>query len=87
MAPYLVMLTAFLGQPFLLEAFLSFLGFGVQEPTLAWGLMLHGGATSYAESAPWMAILPGIAISLAVFAFNPSGDALRDVLDPCLRNV
>jgi peptide/nickel transport system permease protein len=87
MAPYLIMLTAFLGQAILLEASLSFLGLGVQEPTPAWGLMLHGGATQYAESAPWMAIFPGIAISLAVFAFNLFGDALRDVLDPRLRNL
>jgi peptide/nickel transport system permease protein len=85
MAPYLVMLTAFLGQAILLEASLSFLGLGVQEPTPAWGLMLHGGATQYAESAPWMAIFPGLAISLAVFAFNLFGDSLRDVLDPRLR--
>jgi peptide/nickel transport system permease protein len=87
MAPYLIMLTAFLGQAILLEASLSFLGLGVQEPTPAWGLMLHGGATQYAESAPWMAIFPGLAISLAVFAFNLFGDSLRDVLDPRLRTV
>jgi peptide/nickel transport system permease protein len=87
MAPYLIMLTAFLGQAILLEASLSFLGLGVQEPTAAWGLMLHGGATQYAESAPWMAIFPGVAISLAVFAFNLFGDALRDVLDPRLRSL
>jgi peptide/nickel transport system permease protein len=85
MAPYLVIVTAFLGQAILLEASLSFLGLGVQEPTPAWGLMLHGGATQYAESAPWMAIFPGLAISLAVFAFNLFGDSLRDVLDPRLR--
>ena len=87
MAPYLIMLTAFVSQAILLEASLSFLGLGVQEPTPAWGLMLHGGATQYAESAPWMAIFPGIAISLAVFAFNLFGDSLRDVLDPRLRTL
>src|SRR5919106_1069961 len=87
MAPYLIMLTAFLGQAILLEASLSFLGLGVQEPIAAWGLMLRGAATQYAESAPWMAIFPGVAISLAVFAFNLFGDALRDVLDPRLRNL
>ena len=84
-APYLIMLTAFLGQAILLEASLSFLGLGVQEPTAAWGLMLQGGAEEYAESAPWLAIFPGIAISAAVFAFNLLGDSLRDVLDPKLR--
>jgi peptide/nickel transport system permease protein len=85
LAPYLIMLTAFLGQAILLEASLSFLGLGVQEPTPAWGLMLHGGASQYAESAPWMAVFPGLAISLAVFAFSLFGDSLRDALDPRLR--
>ncbi len=86
MAPYLIMITAFVGQAILLEASLSYLGLGVQEPTPAWGLMLQGGAEEYAESAPWVAIWPGIAISLAVFGFNLFGDALRDVLDPKLRS-
>ena len=85
MAPYLIMLTAFVGQAILLEASLSYLGLGVQEPTPAWGLMLQGGAEEYAESAPWVAVYPGIAISLAVFGFNLFGDALRDALDPKLR--
>ncbi len=85
LAPYLIMLTAFLGQAILLEASLSFLGLGVQEPTAAWGLMLRGAAVEFAETAPWMAIFPGLAISLAVFAFNLFGDSLRDALDPRLR--
>ncbi|HEY7362687.1 MAG TPA: ABC transporter permease [Methylomirabilota bacterium] len=85
MAPYLIMLTAFLGQAILLEASLSFLGLGVQEPIAAWGLMLRGAAVQFAESAPWMAIFPGLAISLSVFAFNLFGDSLRDALDPKLR--
>jgi peptide/nickel transport system permease protein len=87
MAPYLIMMTAFLGQAILLEASLSFLGLGVQEPTPAWGLMLRGAAVEFAEAAPWMAIFPGIAISLAVFAFNLFGDSLRDALDPKLRTL
>jgi peptide/nickel transport system permease protein len=86
MAPYLIMITAFVGQAILLEASLSYLGLGVQEPTPAWGLMLQGGAEEYATSAPWMAIFPGLAISLAVFGFNLFGDAVRDVLDPRLRS-
>jgi peptide/nickel transport system permease protein len=86
MAPYLIMLTAFLGQAILAESSLSFLGLGVQEPTAAWGLMLRGAAVEFAEAAPWMAIFPGLAISLAVFAFNLFGDSLRDALDPRLRN-
>jgi peptide/nickel transport system permease protein len=86
MAPFLIMITAFVGQAILLEASLSYLGLGVQEPVPAWGLMLQGGAEEYAESAPWVAIFPGLAITLAVFAFNLFGDALRDVLDPRLRS-
>jgi peptide/nickel transport system permease protein len=86
MAPYLIMLTAFLGQAILAEASLSFLGLGVQEPIAAWGLMLRGAAVEFAEAAPWMAIFPGLAISLSVFAFNLFGDSLRDALDPRLRS-
>ena len=84
-APYLILLTAFLGQAILTEASLSFLGMGVAEPTPAWGLMLKGAATEFAERAPWMAIFPGLAISAAVFGFNIFGDSLRDELDPKLR--
>ena len=86
MAPFLIMLTAFVGQAILLEASLSYLGLGVQEPTPAWGLMLQGGAEEYAESAPWVAVFPGLAITLAVFGFNLFGDAVRDELDPRLRS-
>lgn len=87
MAPYLIMVTSFVGQAILLEASLSYLGLGVQEPTAAWGLMLRGGAEQFFESAPWVAIFPGLAITLAVFAFNLFGDALRDALDPKLRSM
>jgi len=87
MAPFLIMFSTFVGHAILLEASLSYLGLGVTEPTPAWGLMLQGGAEEYAESAPWMAVWPGIAISLAVFGFNLFGDALRDVLDPKLRSL
>lgn len=86
MAPFLIMASTFVGHAILLEASLSYLGLGVQEPTPAWGLMLQGGAEEYAESAPWVAIWPGVAISLAVFGFNLFGDALRDILDPKLRS-
>ncbi len=81
-APYLIMLTAFIAQAILAEASLSFLGLGVTEPTPAWGLMLSGNAADFYREAPWMIIFPGLAISLAVFAFNLFGDALRDWLDP-----
>jgi peptide/nickel transport system permease protein len=86
MAPYLIMFTSFLGQAILAEASLSYLGLGVQEPTPAWGLMLQGGAEEYAESAIWIAIFPGLAITLAVFAFNLFGDSVRDTLDPRMRS-
>jgi peptide/nickel transport system permease protein len=85
-APFLIMLTAFLGEAILLEASLSYLGLGVQEPTPAWGLMLQGGAEEYAESAPWVPVFPGLAITIAVFGFNLFGDAVRDALDPKLRS-
>jgi peptide/nickel transport system permease protein len=81
-APYLIMLTAFIAQAILAEASLSFLGLGVTEPTPAWGLMLSGNAADFFREAPWMIIFPGLAISLAVFAFNLFGDSLRDWLDP-----
>lgn len=81
-APYLIMLTAFIAQAILAEASLSFLGLGVTEPTAAWGLMLSGNAADFYRQAPWMILFPGIAISLAVFAFNLFGDSLRDFLDP-----
>jgi len=84
-ASYLVMLTTFLGQAILLEASLSFLGLGVSEPTPAWGLMLRGAAVDFVQKAPWMAVFPGLAISVTVLAFNVLGDALRDALDPRLR--
>jgi peptide/nickel transport system permease protein len=84
-APYLVLLTAFLAEVIVLEASLSFLGLGVVEPTPAWGLMLRDFAGHYAESAPWLPLAPGLAISLGVFGFNLLGDAVRDALDPRLR--
>ena len=84
-APFLIMITAFVGQAILAEASLSYLGLGVQEPVAAWGLMLQGGAEEYASTAPWIAIFPGVAIMLSVLGINLFGDALRDELDPKLR--
>jgi peptide/nickel transport system permease protein len=86
MAPFLIIITAFVGQAILAEASLSYLGLGVQEPTPAWGLMLQGGAEEYASTAPWIAIFPGLAIALTVFGISLFGDALRDALDPKLRD-
>ena len=84
-APYLIMLTAFMAQAILAEASLSFLGLGVTEPTPSWGLMLSGAAADFYQQAPWMIVFPGLAISLAVFAFNLFGDSLRDWLDPKIK--
>ena len=86
MAPFLILLTAFVGQAILAEASLSYLGLGVQEPIPAWGLMLQGGAEEYASTAPWIAIFPGLAIAVTVFGFSLFGDALRDALDPKMRD-
>jgi len=85
-APYLIMVTAFMAQAILLEASLSFLGLGVTEPTPAWGLMLSGTSADFYQTAPWMILFPGLAITLAVFAFNLFGDSLRDWLDPKLKS-
>ena len=86
MAPFLIMVTSFVGQAILAEASLSYLGLGVQEPVPAWGLMLQGGAEEYASTAPWIAIFPGVAIMLAVLGINLFGDSMRDALDPKLRD-
>lgn len=84
-APYLILITAYVGQAILLEASLSFLGLGVVEPTPSWGLMLSGVNSDYYLTAPWIIIFPGLAVSLAVFAFNLLGDSLRDWFDPKLK--
>lgn len=86
-APIVVMATISLGTFILAEASLSFLGYGVPPPFPTWGGMLSGSGLSYMQRAPWMAIWPGVALSLAVWAFNMLGDALRDLLDPRLRGV
>ena len=67
----------------IIEASLSFLGLGVQPPTPSWGMMIKAGVDEI-QMAPWLAIFPGLAISLAVLAFNLLGDGLRDLLDPKL---
>ena len=85
MATIIILATIGLGGVILGESALSFLGFGVPPPYPSWGAMLSGSGRTYMSRAPWMAIWPGVAISLAVFGFNMLGDALRDVLDPRLR--
>jgi len=84
-ATIIILATIGLGVVILAESSLSFLGFGVPPPHPSWGGMLSGSGRTYMFRAPWMAIWPGVAISLAVFGFNMLGDALRDVLDPRLR--
>jgi peptide/nickel transport system permease protein len=81
----IVVATIGLGNLILIEASLSFLGFGVPPPHPTWGGMLSLQGLSYMYQAPWLAIWPGIALSAAVFGFNMFGDALRDLLDPRLR--
>ena len=85
LAPLIVLATAGLGSAILVEASLSFLGLGVTEPTPAWGLMLSGSSSDFYQKAPWMILFPGLAITLAVFAFNLFGDSLRDWLDPKMK--
>ncbi len=87
LAPLIVLGTAGFGTAILAEASLSFLGLGTPPPNPSWGTMLSGAAQQYVRSAPYMAIFPGIAISLGVFAFNLFGDALRDIFDPRLRGA
>lgn len=86
-ATIIILATIGLGGVILAESALSFLGFGVPPPYPSWGAMLSGSGRTYMYRAPWMAIWPGLAISLAVFGFNMLGDALRDVLDPRLRGT
>lgn len=83
MAPILVAATLCVARAILLESYVSFLGYGIQPPVPSWGNMLNN-AQSYLTSAPWLAILPGLAITLAVTSFNFIGDGLRDALDPRL---
>lgn len=85
MAPFLVLLTAYVGQAILLGAALAFIGLGVAEPNPDWGLMLSGASSDFYREAPWAVLAPGLAITITVFAFNLFGDGLRDFLDPRLK--
>ena len=81
-APVLVVAASLIGTAILAEASLSFLGLGVQPPEPTWGNLLSGQNRDLFEVAPWLAIFPGLAISVTVLAFNLLGDTLRDLLDP-----
>lgn len=85
MAPVITLATLGFGSAILVEASLSFLGFGVPPDVPSWGGMLNREARSFMDAAPWLALAPGLTLSFAVFGFNMLGDALRDLLDPRLR--
>jgi peptide/nickel transport system permease protein len=86
-APILVIATVWLGNAIVIESALSFLGLGTPPPIPTWGGMLSGEGRRNLETAPYLAIFPGLAISIVVLAFNMFGDALRDLLDPRLRSM
>jgi peptide/nickel transport system permease protein len=81
LSPFVVQGTVAFSQAILIEASLSYLGLSAQPPMPSWGNMLNEGRT-YLETAPWISVFPGVAIMVAVLAFNLIGDGLRDVLDP-----
>lgn len=85
-APIIVSATLGVANAILAEAYISFLGLGVQPPTATWGNMLDG-ANNYLESAPWMWFFPGLLILLTVLSINFLGDGLRDAFDPHSRTV
>ena len=85
LAPVFVLATGSLGTAIISESGLSFLGLGIPPPSPSWGGMLSEGATGGMEVAPWLAVIPGLSISIVVFSFAFLGDALRDALDPRLR--
>jgi peptide/nickel transport system permease protein len=84
-APYIIIATSALGSAILAEAGLSFLGLGTPPPSPSWGGMLSGSSQKFMAEAPWLAVFPGMAITMVVFGFSFLGDALRDLLDPRLR--
>ncbi len=86
LSPIMVQLTLSIGSVILEVAALGFLGLGAQPPNPEWGVMIRDGYRQFSR-APWMSIFPGLAIFLSVVGFNLLGDAIRDVLDPRLKNV
>ena len=85
MPTIVILYTLGMGQMILAEATLSFLGFGVPPPAPAWGSMLNGAGLAYMYQSPWLALWPGLALSIAIFGMNMLGDGIRDILDPKLR--
>jgi peptide/nickel transport system permease protein len=85
MAPLIIQTSLSLSLAILAEASLSFLGLGTQPPDPSWGTMVNTGQ-ALIELSPWPVVFPGLAIMLAVLAFNLIGDGLRDALDPRMRS-
>ncbi|MBS0644019.1 MAG: ABC transporter permease [Acetobacteraceae bacterium] len=85
MAPVIVLFTNRVGTAILAESGLSFLGFGVPPPAPTWGAMLSGSGRAYMYQGPWLALAPGLCLTIVVFAISMFGDALRDLLDPRMR--
>ena len=85
MAPVIIIFTTRMGAAIITEASISFLGYGIPPPIPSWGQMLSGAGRRYMLLAPWMAIWPGLALSIVVYGINMFGDALRDLFDPRMR--
>ena len=85
MAPVIVLFTTRVGAVILAESGLAFLGLGVPPPAPTWGGMLSGSGRSFMYLAPWLALAPGLCITIVVYSINVFGDALRDLLDPRMR--
>ena len=85
MSDIVVVFATRIPQLILLEAQLSFLGYGVAPPTPSWGGMLSGSGMTFMFMAPWMAFWPGLVLALLIYGINMFADALRDLLDPKLR--
>jgi peptide/nickel transport system permease protein len=83
--PIIVLFTTRVGVVILIESALSFLGLGVPPPAPTWGGMLSGSGRSYMFQGPWLALAPGLCLTIVVYATNMFGDALRDLFDPRMR--
>ena len=85
MPPIIVLFTTRVGAVILIESGLSFLGLGVPPPAPTWGGLLSGSGRTYMFQGPWLALAPGLCLTVVVYATNVFGDALRDLLDPRMR--
>ncbi len=85
MPPIIVLFTTRVGTVILAESSLSFLGLGVPPPAPTWGGMLSGAGRTFMFQGPWLALAPGLCLTVVVYATNVFGDALRDLLDPRMR--